>query len=126
MRVQGVEGDNAELRAELHAVADDMEVLVRENQTTAHHLSRAQEAVAQLEGDLAKVSRCFMDPQGLAHWACETALFLLLFQSAHPAATASSASGKLRSGQLALPGSTRVHARTSAWHKVRLRGCQQS
>lgn len=56
LRAQTTEADNTELRAEVHAVADDMELLVRENQATSHQLARAEEAVRQLEGDLAKVS----------------------------------------------------------------------
>ena len=54
--MQHVEAENAELKTEVRAVAEDMEMLVRENQAVSHQLRRAEEVVQQLQTDLDQVA----------------------------------------------------------------------
>ena len=56
--MQSVEAESQEQKTEIAAVAEDMEVLVRENQTATHQLGRAEAAVQQLQADLDQVAMC--------------------------------------------------------------------
>ena len=68
-KLQSVEAESEEQKIEIAAVAEDMEVLVRENQAATHQLGRAEAAVQQLQADLDQVcsstasdgwTRCFV------------------------------------------------------------------
>lgn len=56
--LQSVEAESEEQKTEIAAVAEDMEVLVRENQAATHQLGRAEAAVQQLQADLDQVCSC--------------------------------------------------------------------
>ena len=57
--MQIVEAESQEQKTEIAAVAEDMEVLVRENQTATHQQGRAEAAVQQLLADLDQVGNCW-------------------------------------------------------------------